>query len=43
MYFYVDLDNNHIKVIEGLTNNIKLNVLSLGKYILIQPITKYKK
>ena len=24
------VDNNHIRVIEGLNNNIKLNILSLG-------------
>lgn len=30
MYWYYDVDNNHIRVIEGLNNNIRLNVLSLG-------------
>ena len=30
MYLTVHADNNHIKTIEGLNNNIKLNVLSLA-------------
>ena len=33
MYFVTDLDNNNIKQIQGLTNNLKLNVLSLGNYL----------
>ena len=31
MYLFYHKDNNNIKQIEGLTNNLKLNVLSLGK------------
>jgi len=34
------LYNNHIKVIEGLNHNLKLNVLSLGTHLDIQPTTK---
>ena len=30
MYSLCHTDNNHIKTIEGLNNNIKLNVLSLA-------------
>jgi hypothetical protein len=30
MYITLKSDNNHIRVIEGLNSNIKLNVLSLA-------------
>ena len=30
MYFIKHADNNHIKIIEGLGSNVKLNVLSLA-------------
>ena len=30
MYLSTDIDNNNIKQIEGLNNNLKLNVLSLA-------------
>ena len=30
VYGLDNVDNNHIRVIEGLNNNIKLNILSLG-------------
>ena len=30
VYGLNDVDNNHIRFIEGLNNNIKLNILSLG-------------
>ena len=33
MYSFTDSDNNNIKQIEGLNNNLKLNVLSLGTYL----------
>lgn len=43
MYMHFHTDNNHIKVIEGLNNNIKLNVLSLGIVVNIQLITKLRR
>ena len=43
MYFRTDLDNNNIKQIEGLTNNLKLNVLSLGIYLIDLAYNKIEK
>jgi hypothetical protein len=34
VYGLNNIDNNHIRTIEGLNNNIKLNILSLGTCIL---------
>jgi hypothetical protein len=43
MYAWAETDNNHIKVIEGLNSNIKLNVLSLGSPVSSQPTTRSRK